>query len=334
MKELLRSRGCSLRNWPEMPYPDSRYIIEFGNRLIYDETDFNPVELQTEYERLYASLTTEQKGAYDTIMNSVETGTGNVYFVYGYEGTGKTFLWKTLAAGIRRRGDIVLNVASISIASLLMSGGRTAHSRFHIPINIDETSTCSISAQSDLGALLKNVLPVIPKGSRQDIVSASLKQSYLWDHCKILKVGDGELGEENDGKVEIDVPEEILIDQADDPVAAIVDFTYPNILDNIHDPSYFKEKAVLAPTNEVVNNINEHLLDKFPGEEMVYLSCDSVDKTKRHDAIDKSIFSSEFINGLKFSGVPNHRLALKCANHKRNALWKEGYHTEVENYSD
>ncbi|GKF77337.1 hypothetical protein Tco_0229807, partial [Tanacetum coccineum] len=31
MEELLRSRGCSLRSWPEMPYPDSRYIIEFGN---------------------------------------------------------------------------------------------------------------------------------------------------------------------------------------------------------------------------------------------------------------------------------------------------------------
>ncbi|GJW39616.1 ATP-dependent DNA helicase PIF1-like protein [Tanacetum coccineum] len=185
----------------------------------------------------------------------------------------------------------------------------------------------------------RQVLPVIPKGSRQDIVSASIKQSYLWDHCKvlkltknmrltvdaqpedvmeireceewILKVRDGELGEENDGEREIDVPEEILIDQADDSVASIVDFTYPNILDNIHDPLYFKEKAILAPTYEVVDNINEHLLDKFLGEEMVYLSCNNVDKTERDDVIDKSIFSSEFINGLKFSDVPNHRLALK-----------------------
>ncbi|GJY83835.1 ATP-dependent DNA helicase PIF1-like protein [Tanacetum coccineum] len=112
-----------------------------------------------------------------------------------------------------------------------------------------------------LSDVLSQVLLVIPKGSRQDIVSASLKQSYLWDHYD-------KLGEENDGEVEIDVPEEILIDQADDPVSSIVDFNYPNILDNIHDPSYFKEKAVLAPTNEVVDNINEHLLDKFPGEEM------------------------------------------------------------------
>ncbi|GJU91462.1 hypothetical protein Tco_1303885, partial [Tanacetum coccineum] len=306
MEELLRSRGCSLRNWPKMPYPDSRYITKFDNRLIYDETDYNHVKLQIEYERL------------------------------------KTFLWETLAASIRRRVDIVLNVESSGIASLLMSGGRTAHSRFHISINIDETSTCSISAQSDLGALLKKckliiwdeapmankhcfkaldrslrdilrksrydtcdqpfgnmtmvfegdfrqVLSVIPKGPRQDIVSVSLKQSYLWDHCKVLK--DGELREENDGEVEMDVPEEILIDQGDDPVASIVDFTYPNILDNIHDPSYFKEKVVLAPTNEVVDNINEHLLDKFPGEEMVYLSCDSVDKTERNTAIDKAILT-------------------------------------------
>ncbi|GKA61742.1 ATP-dependent DNA helicase PIF1-like protein [Tanacetum coccineum] len=312
---------------------------------------------------MYASLTTEQKGVYDTILNSVETGIDGVYFVYGYGGNGNTFLWKTLVAGIRRRGDIVLNVASDNIASLLISGGRTAHSRFHIPINIDETSTCSISAQnrSLRDILCKNrydtcdqpfgnmtmvfdsdfrqVLSVIPKGSRQDIVSASLKQSYLWDHCKVLKltknmrvtvgarpedvteirkfaewtlkVGYDELGEKNDGEVDIDVPKEILIDEVDDPVSSIVDFTYPNILDNISDPSYFKEKAVLAPTNEVVVNINEHLLDKFPREEMVYLSYDSVDKTERNAAIDQSSFSSKFINGLKFSGVPNHRLALK-----------------------
>ncbi|GJR71363.1 ribonuclease H-like domain-containing protein [Tanacetum coccineum] len=63
---------------------------------------------------------------------------------------------------------------------------------------------------------------------------------------------------------------------------------------------------------DVVDSINEHLLEKFLGEEMVYLSCDSVDKIERNAAIDQSIFSPEFINGLKFSGVPNYRLALKA----------------------
>ncbi|GKB87400.1 ATP-dependent DNA helicase PIF1-like protein [Tanacetum coccineum] len=42
-----------------------------------------------------------------------------------------------------------------------MSGGRTAHSRFHIPINIDETSHCSISSQSVIVALLKRCKIII-----------------------------------------------------------------------------------------------------------------------------------------------------------------------------
>ncbi|PWA48631.1 hypothetical protein CTI12_AA490020 [Artemisia annua] len=51
-KPLLRSRGTTLRHWPEMPYPDDTYITDFGNRLIHEETDYNPVELQSEYERI------------------------------------------------------------------------------------------------------------------------------------------------------------------------------------------------------------------------------------------------------------------------------------------
>ena len=153
----MQSRGSTLKRFPELPYPDDTYVTEFGNRLIYDELQYNPSELQSEYEALYAALTSEQRTVFDTIMTSVEQGSGGTYFVYGYRGTGKTYLWRTLAAGIRRKGDIVINVASSGIASLLMSGGRTAHSRFHIPINIDETSTCSISPQSDLGRLLKKM---------------------------------------------------------------------------------------------------------------------------------------------------------------------------------
>nr|GEV00796.1 hypothetical protein [Tanacetum cinerariifolium] len=260
---------------------------------------------------------------------------------------------ETLAAGIRRKGDIVLNVASNGIASLLMLGGQTAHSRFHIPINIDEASTFSICPQSDLGALLKKfkliiwdealmtnklcfealdrtlrdvlrrtrydtcempfvnmtmvfggdfrqVLLVIPKGSRQYIVNTSLKQFE-----------DEEFGEANDGDVSIDVPEELLIDAVEDLVTSIIDFTYPSLLNYINNPSYFQEKAIVDPTNEMVDTINDHLLNKFPKEEMVYLSYDSIDKTERGFAIDEAIFSPEFIYGLKFSGVQNHRLTLK-----------------------
>jgi hypothetical protein len=66
----------------------------------------------------------------------------NIYFVDGPGGTGKTFLYNKLLAKVRCEGDIALSVASSGIAALLLEGGRTAHSRFKIPIQLDETSTC------------------------------------------------------------------------------------------------------------------------------------------------------------------------------------------------
>jgi ATP-dependent DNA helicase PIF1 len=64
------------------------------------------------------------------------------YFLYGYGGTGKTYIWRALSAALRSTGEIVLAVASSGIASLLIPGGRTAHSRFAIPLNVNERSTC------------------------------------------------------------------------------------------------------------------------------------------------------------------------------------------------
>ena len=150
-----------MRNFEDMPYPNDTFISDFGNRLLYDELDYDPAELQREYVQLQSRLTLEQKGVHDTIMDSVETGNGGVFFVYGYGGTGKNFLWKTITARMRRKCDVVLNVALSGIASLLMTGGRTAHSRFKIPINVDEYSTCSINPQSDLAELVRKCKLII-----------------------------------------------------------------------------------------------------------------------------------------------------------------------------
>ena len=80
---------------------------------------------------------------YHTIMDAVDSDSCGVFFLYGYGVTGKTFLCNTLCSALRGRRDIVLPVASSGITSLLLPGGRTAHSRFSIPLNVDETTTCS-----------------------------------------------------------------------------------------------------------------------------------------------------------------------------------------------
>ena len=37
-----------------------------------------------------------------------------------------------------------------------------------------------------LGGDFRKILPMIPKGSRQDIVNATINSSYLWAHCELL----------------------------------------------------------------------------------------------------------------------------------------------------
>jgi hypothetical protein len=133
----------------------------------------------------------------------------------------------------------VLEVASSGIASLLLLGGKTAHSRFKIPIVLHDESTCNITqhmkvaelvCKADLiiwdespmmhrrafkvvdwtlrdlmqlddaqatekifggktvvfGGDFRQILPVVPKGGQEDIVSASLPRSHLWQHVTIL----------------------------------------------------------------------------------------------------------------------------------------------------
>jgi len=166
-------------------------------------------------------------------MNNIR----EMFFLYGYGGTGKTFMWKTLSSAIRSHGKIVLTVASSRIASLLLPGGRTTYSKFRIPIPTQENLICNIEQGSDVAHLLKQahliiwdeapmthkfcfealdktlndimkdqtrsnpilggkvivfggdfkqILPIIPRGTRSDIVHATINASYLWDHCEVL----------------------------------------------------------------------------------------------------------------------------------------------------
>lgn len=79
---------------------------------------------------LYACCVYEQHTIYVKIMKDVNENKCGVFFLYGYERTEKTFMWRTLANSLRSKHQIVLIVAFDGIASLLLSDGRTAHPKF------------------------------------------------------------------------------------------------------------------------------------------------------------------------------------------------------------
>ncbi|CAH9124528.1 unnamed protein product [Cuscuta epithymum] len=305
---------------------------------------------------------------------------------------GKTFIWKTLSAALRSKGEIVLNVASSGIASLLLPGGRTAHSRFAIPININEDSTCNIKQGSQLAGLIRackliiwdeapmvhkhcfealdksmrdilhltnpvsytkpfggktvvlggdfrQILPVIPKGSRHDIVRATINSSYLWKQCAVLRltknmrlestkdpneyeeirkfatwiagIGDGMIGEQVHGCATIEIPNDILLKYDGDPIAAIVNSTYPDFSKIGNDPTYLENRAILAPTLDVVDSINQYMMSLNVQESKTYLSADTACQSDTNADVLTDLHTLEFLNTLKCSGVPNHELTLK-----------------------
>ena len=71
-------------------------------------------------------------------------GVSNAFFIDGPGGTGKTFLENALLAAVCARGKIAVVVASTALAATLLPGGTTvvvtAHSRFGIPIPVNEDS--------------------------------------------------------------------------------------------------------------------------------------------------------------------------------------------------
>ncbi|GJZ48961.1 ATP-dependent DNA helicase PIF1-like protein [Tanacetum coccineum] len=86
----------------------------------------------------YPTSPLRTKNVYTKVITAVEKKYGGVFFLYGYGGTGKTYVWRTLSAALCSKGEIILNVASSGITSLLLSGSRTAHSRLAVTINVNE----------------------------------------------------------------------------------------------------------------------------------------------------------------------------------------------------
>ncbi|XP_075104892.1 uncharacterized protein LOC142178971 [Nicotiana tabacum] len=113
------------------------------------------------HQQLLIILTAKQKSVYEKIIVAADEAKGGLFFLYGYGGSGKTFIWKILSSSIRSRGDIVLIVASSGIASLLLPGGRIVHSTLAIPLNSTEDSICNIKQGSPLGKLIVKATLII-----------------------------------------------------------------------------------------------------------------------------------------------------------------------------
>ncbi|XP_014632909.1 uncharacterized protein [Glycine max] len=66
----------------------------------------------------------------------------------------------------------------------------------------------------------------------------------------IIDIGDGIIGDENDGYATIEISQELLITKYNDPIHSIISSTFPDLSHHHNDPEYFQTRAILASTNE------------------------------------------------------------------------------------
>ena len=109
--------------------------------------------------------------------------------------------------------------------------------------------------------------------------------------------GDGELG-----KGELLIPEEMKTETAN--LSDLVDTIFPDIATRFNDASWVGKRAIMSPSNKEVEEVNNAVLQRLPGEEVVLKSIDTTEE-------GGADYPPEFLNSCELSGMPPHRLALK-----------------------
>ncbi|XP_035832993.1 ATP-dependent DNA helicase PIF1-like [Helianthus annuus] len=303
-------------------------------------------------------------------MMHVDNDLPGVFFIDGPGGTGKTFLYIALLAEIRSRGLIALATASSGAAANNMPGGRTAHSRFKIPLNLENNSMCNIKKQSGAAKLIRSakiiiwdeasmakrqaieavdrtfqdiigvslpfggkimvmggdfrqVLPVIKRGTRAQIVDSSVRMSPLWSLTKkmrltinmralkdpwfskfLLRVGDG-TEEQIEGNY-IRIPDDMTIqcNNKENAIKELIHAIFPSIEDNVYSSDYIISRAILSTKNDSVDEINNQMIEIFQGEEKVYYSFDEAEDDQRN------FYPVEFLNSLNLVNMPEKEFFL------------------------
>ncbi|CAN1274853.1 ATP-dependent DNA helicase PIF1 [Linum perenne] len=161
LEKILRKFGRSLTDFSGFPDLETSELSDMSNSLLAEEMNYDRETLASQLQTEMPKLNAEQRYAFDQITDSVYNNKSQLFFIEGFGGTGKTFLWKVISMNLRAEKKVVLCVATSGIAALLMTGGRTAHSRFHIPIDCDSTSTCHIQLQSPLADLIRDTSLII-----------------------------------------------------------------------------------------------------------------------------------------------------------------------------
>ena len=106
----------------------------------------------------------------------------------------------------------------------------------------------------------------------------------------------------------VQLPEEMCLNEK--TIESLINSVYPGIGHRNKSAEYFFDRTILACRNDEVDDINEAVLAKFPGNTCTLLSANSV-QTENGAVNDYQPYPVEYLNSLRASGLPLSILILK-----------------------
>ncbi|XP_015580165.2 uncharacterized protein LOC8265007 [Ricinus communis] len=239
------------------------------------------------HEQLHEGLNVDQKNIHESITDSVKSTRGKLFFVHGHgDAYGES------SCDINRGSQLVEVLLQTSLIIWDEAPMANESSFEALDKSLRDIMQDKYDDSMDrpfegiimvLGEDFRQILPVVPKGSRNDIVQASITSSYLWNHFEVLVLKKNmRLSRNSEEDDLVPVPPDIMLNENGDPIRTIVEATYPSLRSNIANISYTKERAILTTKNDTVHDINNVAMNLIEGDEMTYFSSDSICKSSTH----------------------------------------------------
>ncbi|XP_023746696.1 uncharacterized protein LOC111894837 [Lactuca sativa] len=170
-----------------------------------------------------------------------------------------------------------------------------------------------------LGGDFRQVLLVIRRGTRTQIVDAILRMSPLWSLIKkirltinmraladpwfsdfLIRVGNGD--EETIDESFVQIPDDMCNPYTYKDISKnkLINAIFPSLHINGGSSKYIISRAILSTKNENVDEMNDQMIDRFCGEERIYYSFDEAEDDKNN------FYLMEFLNSINISGLPPH----------------------------
>jgi hypothetical protein len=162
LRAELSSSGKNLSSY-ELPEPSEDFLdFTDGNHALEPEIPTPTLSLDELNEQI-SSMNVEQKQIFDNVTNKVTSGDSGIVFVDAPGGTGKTFTFNVLLhwLDLHHGSDSFLSMASSGVSSLLLYKGRTTHSTFKVPLEINATSVCEVNGKSTYADTLRKAKVIV-----------------------------------------------------------------------------------------------------------------------------------------------------------------------------